>query len=86
MLSLTAEDGEFEVRISVGEYTCVTPADTILATMDISLSALPDMFNAGEPIKSLNQPSHIGAHAHLSTHVLYSQKRADSFLVCCEDI
>nr|CAD7402938.1 unnamed protein product [Timema poppensis] len=39
------------------------------------------MFDAGEPIKSRNQPSHISAHAHLSTHVLYGQKQADSFVV-----
>nr|CAD7453730.1 unnamed protein product [Timema tahoe] len=38
------------------------------------------MLGTGDPIKSQNQPSQISAHAHLSTHVLYRQKLADSFI------
>nr|CAD7453220.1 unnamed protein product [Timema tahoe] len=45
-----------------------------------TLSALPEMFGTGKPIKSQNQTSQISAHAHLTTHALYSQKQADSFV------
>nr|CAD7405256.1 unnamed protein product [Timema cristinae] len=49
--------------------------------------ALTDTFGTGEPINSRNQPSQISAHAHLTTHALYSQKKlADSFIGRCEEI
>nr|CAD7437519.1 unnamed protein product [Timema bartmani] len=48
--------------------------------------ALPEMFGTGDPIKSQNQPSKINAHAHLTTHALYNQKKADSFIGCCKEI
>nr|CAD7607211.1 unnamed protein product [Timema genevievae] len=38
------------------------------------------MLGTGEPIKSQNQTSHISVYVHLSTHALYSQKLADSFV------
>nr|CAD7262128.1 unnamed protein product [Timema shepardi] len=44
-------------------------------------SALPEMFEKGDPIKPQSQSSKINVHAHSSTHVLYSHKRADSFVV-----
>nr|CAD7196033.1 unnamed protein product [Timema douglasi] len=48
--------------------------------------ALPKMFGKGKPIISQEQPSQISAHAHLSTHALYSQKQADSFVGRWEEI
>nr|CAD7456851.1 unnamed protein product [Timema tahoe] len=51
-----------------------------------TLSVLSEMFGTGEPIKSQNQPSQISAYVHLTTHVLYNQKQADSFVDRCEEI
>nr|CAD7455791.1 unnamed protein product [Timema tahoe] len=46
-----------------------------------TLSALPEMFGTGEPIRSQNhQPPQNSAH--LTTHALYSRKRPDSFVLC----
>nr|CAD7588516.1 unnamed protein product [Timema genevievae] len=60
--------------------SCVQLAEVQLFS---TLSALLEMLGTGEPIKSQNQPSQISAHAHLSTHALYSQKLADSFIGRC---
>nr|CAD7429478.1 unnamed protein product [Timema monikensis] len=51
-----------------------------------TLYALTEMFGTGEPIKSQNQPSQFSAHAHLTTHALYSQKQVDSFVVLWEEV
>nr|CAD7206117.1 unnamed protein product [Timema douglasi] len=51
-----------------------------------TLSALPEMFGTGEPIKSQNQPSRISAHVYMTTLVLYSPKLADSFVGRGEEI
>nr|CAD7407456.1 unnamed protein product [Timema cristinae] len=51
-----------------------------------TLSTLALMFGTGEPIKSQNQPSKISVHVHLTTHALYRQKLADSFIGHCEEI
>nr|CAD7260483.1 unnamed protein product [Timema shepardi] len=44
------------------------------------------MFGTGEPIKSRSQPSQISAHAYLTTHALYSQKLAGSFIGLCSPL
>nr|CAD7256693.1 unnamed protein product [Timema shepardi] len=45
-----------------------------------TLSVLPEMFVTGEPRKSRKRPSKNSAHAHLTTHALYSQKQEDSLV------
>nr|CAD7412692.1 unnamed protein product [Timema poppensis] len=65
-----------------------TPGRFDRGTFNVStLSALPEMFGTGEPIKTQKQLSQISVHAHAfdETCLLYSQKLADNFVDLCEE-
>nr|CAD7404033.1 unnamed protein product [Timema poppensis] len=62
------------------EFHHIGASCSVKVQLLFALSALSEMFGTGEPLKSQNQQSHISAHTHFTTHAMYTQKQADSFV------